>query len=462
MFLDTLPRERHNTYIMDISSIAVAFLIIVVFLVIITSFSGKKAQGEKGAKTRKRSVIIKDATKKLSQNPHNIPALTELSNLYYQEHNWEKAYPLLDELLNLAATNKDINYFQVALNQGITALNLKKPDDAMKGLISAYKINSNNFEVNYYIGLAYYQNNAFDKAIPYLRKAASFNQETQGLNECIGLSYYNLKRYRDSLPFLKRALEEKPDEKSVLFSMADAMQQTGFGDKALKVFMHLRADPEYGARSCLAAGIMHMNGGSLEKATQDFEIALKHQNIVPETLLEIKYRLAGCYIQNGNVDQGLTLLKEIQIINPSYRDVNSLITRYTELKQNKNLQIYLTAGNSDFVSLCRRLVETFYGRAVVRILDIAVTTDNTEVLTEVETAKWEDVVIFRFYRTSGSIGELHIRDFHGRIKDARAGHGICLTAGSYSDEAKKYIEGRPIDLVDKTELVKRLKKIDTM
>ena len=181
LFLDTLPRERHNTYIMDISSIAVAFLIIVVFLVIITSFSGKKAQVEKGAKTRKRSVIIKDATKKLSQNPHNIPALTELSNLYYQEHNWEKAYPLLDELLNLAATNKDINYFQVALNQGIAALNLKKPDDAMKGLISAYKINSNNFEVNYYIGLAYYQNNAFDKAIPYLRKAASFNQETQGL-----------------------------------------------------------------------------------------------------------------------------------------------------------------------------------------------------------------------------------------------------------------------------------------
>ncbi|MBQ8561399.1 MAG: restriction endonuclease, partial [Spirochaetaceae bacterium] len=121
-----------------------------------------------------------------------------------------------------------------------------------------------------------------------------------------------------------------------------------------------------------------------------------------------------------------------------------------------------TAGNSDFISLCRRLVETFYGRAVVRILDIAVTTDNTEVLTEVETAKWEDVVIFRFYRTTGSTGELHIRDFHGRIKDARAGHGICLTAGSYTDEAKKYIEGRPIDLVDKTELVKRLKKIDAM
>lgn len=447
---------------MDISSILIAVLIILVFLVIITSITGKKSKAQNGSKTRKRSVIIKDATKKLSQNPHNVPALTELSNLYYQEHNWEKALPLLEELLKLTSTNKDIDYFQVALRQGITALNMKKPEDAMKGLSSAIKINNNNFEANYYLGQAFYQANTYDKAIPYLRKASTFGQEAPGLNEAIGLSFYNMKRYRDSLPYLKRALEENPDGKVVLFSMADAMQQTGFGDKALKVFMHLRADPEFGARSCLAAGIMHMNGGTLDKAIQDFEIALRHVNIPQDTLLEIKYRLAGCYLQSGSVDLGLAMLREVQVINPSYRDVNSLITRYTELKQNKNLQIYLTAGNSDFVALCRKLVETFYGRAVVRILDISVTTDNTEVLTEVETAKWEDTVIFRFYRTSGTTGELHIRDFHGRIKDARAGHGICLTAGAFSEEAKKYIEGRPIDLVDKTELIKRLKKIDTM
>ncbi len=447
---------------MDISSILIAVLVILIFLVIITSISGKKGKNQNGSKTRKRSVIIKDATKKLSQNPHNVPALTELSNLYYQEHNWEKTLPLLEELLNLASTNKDIDYFQVALRQGITALNLKKPEDAMKGLSTAIKINNNNFEANYYLGQAFYQVNAYDKAIPFLRKASTFGQEAPGLNEAIGLSFYNLKRYRDSLPYLKRALEENPEGKVVLFSMADAMQQTGFGDKALKVFMHLRADPDFGARSCLSAGIMHMNGGALDKAIQDFEIALRHVNVPQDILLEIKYRLAGCYLQDGSVDQGLAMLREVQVINPAYRDVNSLITRYMELKQNKNLQIYLTAGNSDFVALCRKLVETFYGKAVVRILDIIVTNDNTEVLTEVETAKWEDTVIFRFYRTSGSIGELHIREFHGRIKDARAGHGICLTAGTFSEEAKKYIEGRPIDLVDKAELIKRLKKVDTM
>ena len=203
---------------MDISSILIAVLVILIFLVIITSISGKKGKNQNGSKTRKRSVIIKDATKKLSQNPHNVPALTELSNLYYQEHNWEKTLPLLEELLNLASTNKDIDYFQVALRQGITALNLKKPEDAMKGLSTAIKINNNNFEANYYLGQAFYQVNAYDKAIPFLRKASTFGQEAPGLNEAIGLSFYNLKRYRDSLPYLKRALEENPEGKVVLFS----------------------------------------------------------------------------------------------------------------------------------------------------------------------------------------------------------------------------------------------------
>ena len=154
-------------------------------------------------------------------------------------------------------------------------------------------------------------------------------------------------------------------------------------------------------------------------------------------------------------------MQEVQMMNHAYRDVLSLITRYTELKKNRNLQIYLTAGNSDFVALCRKLVESFYEKATVRIMDITVSAAYTEILAELDTAKWEDLLIFRFYRTSGTVGELFIRDFHGRIRDVRAGRGICVTAGTYSDEAKKYIEGRPIDLVDKTELIKRLKKIDS-
>ena len=85
--------------------------------------------------------------------------------------------------------------------------------------------------------------------------------------------------------------------------------------------------------------------------------------------------------------------------------------------------------------------------------------DVAEIQTEIDTIKWEDSVVFRFYRNTGSTGELFIRDFHGRIRDLKAGRGICVTAGTYSEDAKKYVEGRPIDLVDKAQLLKIFNKL---
>lgn len=449
-------------YLMDtLSSVVIAGVAVVCCVAILYGIGSSKRKTNNSSSSKKRNVIIRDATRKLAQNPHNASALNELSDLYYREHLWDKAFPLFDVMLNLAANNKDIDPFQAALRQGICALKLKKPEDALRGLATAVKLNRESFEANYYLAQAYYQTGEYEKAVPYLKKAMVFNQEAGNVHEWLGLSLYNLKRYREALPYLKRALTDNPEQKAVLFAMADSMQQTGFGEKSLKVFMHLRPDPEFGARSCLAAGVMHMNSGALDKAEQDFEIGLKHSNVMPDVLLEIKYRLAGCYLQNKKMDQGLMLLREIQVVNPSYRDVSSLVARYQELKQNSNLQIYLTAGNSDFVALCRKVAMNYYERASVKILDLTVTTDNTEILTEIETAKWEDSIVFRFYRTTGTIGELHIRDFHGRIRDIKAGRGVCLTAGTYSDEARNYIEGRPIDLIDKPGLVRILKRVDS-
>ena len=85
---------------------------------------------------------------------------------------------------------------------------------------------------------------------------------------------------------------------------------------------------------------------------------------------------------------------------------------------------------------------------------------HVEILLNVDSSKWEDTEIFRFYRTTGSIGELYVRDFQARVSDSKADRGICFTAGSFSEEGKKYAEGRPIDLVSKDALVKLLKKID--
>jgi hypothetical protein len=208
-----------------------------------------------------------------------------------------------------------------------------------------------------------------------------------------------------------------------------------------------------GPNACLYAGIINMNHHQEDKAIMDFEIGLKHQNIKQDVFLELKYRLATLLLKKQEIGKALGQLKDIKNINGSYKDVPILIGKYQELNANKNLQVFLMAPSADFIALCRKVVMGFYTKAKTKILHVSVNKNEwADILAEVDTAKWSETVMFRFIRTPGSIGELILRDFHSQIKEAKAGKGICITVGTFSEEAKRFTEARLIDLIEKDRL----------
>ncbi len=420
---------------------------------------GKLGSRSRGNLQKNRAQIIRECTKRLSHDPYNTQALLPLADLYFNENLWDKAVTLYNTLIDLAATHPDVDPGLVCLRHGICCVKLKRFPEALKSLVTSYKVKPDSFDVNFYLAQACYANNDFEKAIPCFKKAYTINPEAGGITEPLGMAMYKAKKFRDCLPVLRKALNEDPQNKECLFAMADAMQECGAGDKALKVFVHLRPDPVYGPRSCLSAGIIHARMGQNDLAAQDYEIGLKLKDIPTETYLELNYRLAQCYFSTNKIAQGLACLTTINNTVPNYKDVSTLISRYKELNQNSNLQLYLTSGTSDFVVLCRNLVSKYYAHSVVKISDVEVQQESVEILCEVETPKWEDVELFRFYRTTGAVGELFMRDFHAKLKDKKVDRGFCFTPGSFSEEAHKFVEGRPIDLVEKAQLMTLLKKV---
>lgn len=443
-------------------SYLIAGVIMIALVAVLTLFMGKNGGGstkDKKTSNRNKAQIIKEANKKLAKNPHDPAGLIPLGDVYFSSQIWDKAYLIYNDLSKLDSKSGFVNLDECFLRLGISALQLGKNPEAVQALVSAYKINSVSFENNFYLGKAMFNQKLYEKSVPLFKKAILAKPESTGVYFLLAQSLYFAKKYRECLSFFKKALDEDPSNKEALFNMSDAMFQEGRGDRAIKIFMHLRADPVYGARSCLRAGIFHTKINDLNSAIQDYEIGLKHENEPSDIRVEIEYNLARCYFEKNQIAKGLALLKAIRNSVQNYKDVNSLINRYQELSQNNNLQIYISANSNDFVTLCRKFILTKYKNSNVKIQNIEKDSLYTDILTEIFAATWQDVVLFRFFRTTGSVGEIYIREFHEHMNDVNAERGFCVSAGIFSEESKKYIEGRPIDLIEKTELTKILKQI---
>ncbi|WP_022931691.1 tetratricopeptide repeat protein [Treponema bryantii] len=448
-----------------IFSILIAVIVALLLITIIFTVKGIKRKDEKKDVSQKiqkkgKSAILKEAEKKLAHDPHNVPSLELIGDLYYGEKDWEKVWNIYKTLYDISSVHPEVDIAKSALRMGIAAYNLGKNEDAISALMLSIKKDPNNFECNMTLGRALMKSNAFDKAVYCFKKAKAIQPENNEVNMLLGTALYKNQKYRDCLPFLKRVLDENPGNKEVLFEMAVSMTECGMGDKALKVFMHLRPDPEFGAQACLEAGKMHERVKDFANAVKDYEIALRLPNVQEQILLQIKYRLANTCIGLNDISKALIYLRQIQAAKQGYKDVDALVTRYAELNQNKNLQTYLMSGTSDFVALCRKFIATYYKDAFVKVEDVQVASESVEIICEVETSKWEAKQMFRFYRTQNVIGDINVRDFHSKLRDTKCDNGVCITMGNFSESAHKYIDGRPVDLIEKDELVKILKRIN--
>ncbi|MDR0513022.1 MAG: tetratricopeptide repeat protein [Treponema sp.] len=435
---------------------AVVGLSFVLFLGVI--FIGRSGKGGRKS-SRGRDAIVKSAAKLLDQNPKNPNALADLGGVYYSEENWNdayKTYGTLVELGHLAPSE-----FEANLRWGMSALRLGMTEDAYRGLSMARSLNQNNFEANSNLGVLEFQRKNYEKAIQYLNQARTLEPEHAPTLRTLGHAFFRIKKTKDAMVYIRKAIDIAPDDKESLFTLAECYQEANQNEQALRIFSHLRGDPVMGASACLACGMMSSDARQYEKAIQDFELGLRHENIKPDVRVDLSYRVAQCYLKVNDIAKALGFLRNIQAENPTYKDVSVLISRYQELNANKNLQIYLMAPSGDFVALCRKIVMGYFPKAKVKVVNITVNKNEwADILVEVDTPKWHDIIMFRFIRSQGSVGELIVRDFHSHIKEVKAGKGICVAVGNFSEEARRYTEARLIDLIDKVKLTAMLNTVD--
>lgn len=451
--------ETNLFLLLPIAVVATAFVLI--FVISSGKNKGKRDKKNKKFKGKDNATTIREANKRLSQNPKDPEALQALADAYYSDGKYDKAMRSYSILIELCAANKELDEFSFSLRYALCNMKLQNYEEAYKSLMICKSMKGDVFEVNYNLGYLEFRNGNFEKAAALLAAARKADPEHGPTLKYFGHALFRITKYKEAALVLRKALEIEPEDKESLFILAQVYHNLGQNDQALRIFTHLRPDPTMGPNAALYAGTIHSSKGQFDKAVLDFEIGLRHQSIKKDTELELRYRLAAAYAKKQDMGRALKLLQEIKKKAPGYRDVASLISRYGELNSNKHLQTYLIAPTNDFVTLCRKLTNTFFPGAKVQITDISVSKNEyADILAEISTRKWEDVVLFRYVRTNGQIGELVLRELYARIKEVRAGRGFCLAAGEFTEGAKQFVEARLIDLVEKEGLMRKMKELE--
>jgi tetratricopeptide (TPR) repeat protein len=440
--------------------IPLAVIIVLLFIVISIVTSAIKQKRDKFVQ-KDQKTLLADANKRLANNPKDRGALKILADIYYDMGNFDKAMKTYRLLLDSAALDASLDDFEINLNYGMACMQCKSYNEAYKALAFAKEKQPERFEINANLGKLEYLKKSYEKSLLYLKRAIAVQPDHVETLKYYGQALFKLKRFKEAHGYLKQRITSHPEDKEAVFSLACCYNELNQQEMALKFFTHLRADPLWGPNAALYSGSIYQKRNEHEKAATDYGIGLRHESIKDNIRFELLYRQADAFNHMGNLAQAMESLNSLYSINPGYKDVENLLKKYGELNKNKKLRIYLRSSISDFNSLCRQLTTVIIPEAKIKVTDVSVNQDNyVDLLTEVRARKWEDTILFRFGRVEGHLGELNVRELYARMKEVHAGRGFYLAPGTFSNESTNFVEARLIDLIDKSQLVKLLNRLE--
>ena len=261
-----------------VSTIIISFFIIIIAVVILVLVATRSKSPSSGGrkKVKGRAVLMKEASRRLAQNPHDIEGLFIMGDIYYQDQDWEKAYTAYSTLLDRMKPLEMNKQLDVAIRYGMCALKTNRLPEAKKGFLLAETINPKNLDVSYNLGYIYYLEKDYEKAVKFFKRTLILEPNSFLATKYLGYTLQHLHKYTEALPALKKALDFKPDDKEVLFAMGECFYETEATDRCLKILNHLRVDPVFGPQASLYTGMIRAKADQLERAIEDFQIGLKH------------------------------------------------------------------------------------------------------------------------------------------------------------------------------------------
>ncbi|MFW6181963.1 MAG: tetratricopeptide repeat protein [Spirochaetota bacterium] len=331
-------------------------------------------------------------------------------------------------------------------------------DEAAKAYAVILKIDPQDVDANYRLGMIERGREKDDKAAAYFERAVGLQPDHgEALRELSEL-YFHQKKYHEALGALKRAYPLEPNDPTVNFCLAEILYQYHNPKRALPHYLKARADGRYAVRSLQAIAAILREQGKLQEARRIASIALKMPKLKRDQELALRYELGEVCLAQSDLPAAIEQWEKILSVTSRYRDVAAKLEKYEQTKSNSALRLYMTAGRQDFQNLCARIIEKML-RNVTIIRTEPLVDSTLEVLVQAVHNKAPTTVLFKFFRSSNVIGQFAVREFYEKLKELKARRGICFTNTDFSEDSYQFSEGRVLELFGKKQLVGKVSKV---
>jgi tetratricopeptide (TPR) repeat protein len=247
--------------------------------------------GKVNLEMRKVDAALGNYTKAWQLQPNNNEVVKELSSLYFNNRQFQKAIDLVqkcsdcpdaDRIMGMSYYNledygKAVNFLQKAIGKndkdgeaaytlGRTYLELENEKSAIPQFQKAIALEPSHNVWMYELGLIYYNQEDYKSALKYFNMAGDAGySKTNDFNENVGFAQLYTGDTQTGMKVLNEIMLRKPNNTELLNNIAQAMYETKHYDEAISYYEKLLTINSKDARSLFMAGMAFQKKGNKEK-----------------------------------------------------------------------------------------------------------------------------------------------------------------------------------------------------
>lgn len=449
-------------------SIAIVIIILIVIIGILILYKKMKKKvllhkAEEDVLSGKDKEAEKNLLLILEDNPDDVDAYKNLIILYMKNGKYSPALERLELALNRPEILNRWDQKEIMVFAGVCCMKLNKKQKAYKYFLTVNGLDPNNGDALKYLAILEYQFENYEKADIYFKKCYNLKDKIVFDKEFVksfGINLYQLGKYADSMKILSTYLNKYPNDKEASYFLGSILFKQEDYTKSLELFKKAIYHPKYRFEAYFNTARIYLVQNNKKLAKALLEKLINFKGVPKDILIESYYILGNLLRDSNKINDAVVYWRRIYNIDKNYKDVADNINKYSSLTSNEKIRIFSLTGRNEFIAIAKKLIKKYLGNFALEKIE-PIDDATIDILVNKIKRKGNIGVYFRFIRDTNTVGEIVVKEFYFKVREAKCKLGVLITVGPLTNNAKDFIASRAIDLIDKNKLASMLKEIIT-